>query len=131
MKISPLVALTGIMLLVGCSSSSTSTTVDEIQEMTVPVVHSQGTATADNSTVTRCYQDNAQRISELKFSLKSTMQDVKPDEVLDTHSEAHQVFTALAKLEQISSMNETYRKDGNVAGLKSLSQLLQPLKGTA
>lgn len=128
MKISPIVALTGMLLLAGCSSSSSSTTVNEIQDMSVPVIHSEGTATADTATVNSCYKDNAQRISELEFSLKSTMQDVKPDEVLDTHSDAHRVFTALAKLEQISSMNETYRKDGNVAGLKALNQLLQPLK---
>ena len=128
MRISKIVTLTGILLLAGCSSHSSETAVNEIQQMHVPVVQPQNNATADNGTVTSCYQENAKRISELTFSLKSNMlQDVKPAEVLDTHSDAHRIFTALSKLEQISSMNETYRKEGNLAGLKAINQVLQPL----
>ncbi|HEX4500982.1 MAG TPA: hypothetical protein VH187_07430 [Scandinavium sp.] len=131
MNISRIVALTGVLMLTACSSSSSVTTVEEIQDMPVHVVHAQNNATADNATVNNCYKENAARLSELQYSLKTNMlQDVKTSEVLDTHSDAHRVFAALSKLEQISSMNETYRKDGNIAGLKAINEMLKPLKAT-
>ncbi|MBB1202538.1 hypothetical protein EGM70_19850 [Enterobacteriaceae bacterium 89] len=131
MRISTIVTLTGILLLAGCSSSS-STAVNQIQTMPIPVVQPQNTAAADSATLTSCYKENARRISELEFTLKSNMlQGVKPAEVLDTHSDAHRVFAALSKLEQISAMNESYHKEGNVAGLKAINQVLQPLKVAA
>jgi hypothetical protein len=131
-RISTIVTLTGILLLAGCSTSSSTNAVNEIQEMTLPVVHSQNSASAEGNAIMDCYKENAQRISKLEFSLKSNMlQNVKPDEVLDTHSDAHRVYIALSKLEQIAAMNETYRKDGNMAGLKAINQVLQPLKEAA
>ena len=132
MKSSRSLSLTGILLLAGCSSSPSLNTVNEIQDMAVPVVHAQHATAAENSTVTNCYKDNATRLSQLQYSLKSTMlQDVKPSEIFDTHSDAHRVYTALSKLEQISAMNETYRKEGNIAGLKAINEMLKPLNAEA
>lgn len=119
-------------MLTACSNSSSLTTVKEIQEMPVPVVHSPNSTAADNAEVVNCFKDNAARISKLQYSLKTNMgDDVKPSEIFDTHSDAHRVFTALSKLEQISAMNETYRKEGNVAGLKAINEMLKPLNTTA
>lgn len=132
MNISKVFPFLGIVLLAGCSSSSSLKTVNEIQDMPVPVVQPQNTVTANSTAVTNCYKENATRISELQYSLKSNMlQDVKPNEIFDTHSDAHRVYTALSKLEQIAEMNEAYRKEGNVAGLKAINELLKPLKATA
>lgn len=132
MNITKLLSLTGLLLLAGCSSSSSLNTVNEIQDMAVPVVHSQDTVSAESSEVTHCYKENATRLSKLQYSLKSTMlKDVKPSEIFDTHSDAHQVYTALSKLEQISAMNEAYRKEGNMAGLKAINEMLKPLNVAA
>lgn len=132
MNISRIVTLTGILMLTACSSSSSLTSVKEIQDMPVPVVHAQNSTPADNATLMDCYKDNATRLSQLQYSLKTNMgDDVSPSEVLDTHSDAHRVFAALSKLEQISAMNETYRKEGNVVGLKAINEMLKPLSGTA
>ncbi|MDX6020567.1 hypothetical protein SIL08_09815 [Scandinavium sp. V105_16] len=132
MKISKVVTLTGILMLTACSSSSSLTTVNEIRDMPVPVVHAQNNPTADTTAVNNCYKENATRLSELQYTLKTNMgDDVKTSEVFDTKSDAHRVFTALSKLEQISAMNETYRKEGNIAGLKAINEMLKPLKATA
>lgn len=132
MTISRIVTLSGILMLMACSSSSSLTTANEIQEMPVPVVHGQNNSAADSATVTNCYKDNAERLSKLQYSLKSDMgNDVTTSEIFDTKSDAHRVFTALSKLEQISAMNETYRKEGNVAGLKAINEMLKPLNTTA
>lgn len=98
----------------------------------MPVVHAQNSTPADNATLMDCYKDNATRLSQLQFSLKKNIDaDVSTSDILDTHSDAHQVFAALSKLEQISAMNETYRKEGNVVGLKAINEMLKPLSGTA
>lgn len=132
MNISKIVTLAGLVMLTACSSSSSLTTVNEIQKMPVPVVHAQNSTTADNTTVNDCYRENATRLSELQSSIKANMlEDVSTDDILNTHSDAHQVFTALSKLEQISAMNDAYRKEGNVAGLKAINEMLKPLKVTA
>lgn len=132
MKISKVVTLTGIFMLAACSSSSSLTTVNEIRDMPVPVVHAQNNPAADTTAVNNCYKENATRLSELQHTLKTNMgDDVKTSEVFDTTSDAHRVFTALSKLEQISAMNETYRKEGNIAGLKAINEMLKPLKATA
>lgn len=129
MTISRIVTLTGILMLTACSSSSSLTTVNEIQAMPVPIIHAENSASVDTASVMNCYKDNATQLSALQYSLKENMDDdISPSEVLDTHSDAHRVFTALSKLEQISAMNETYRKEGNVAGLKAINEMLKPLK---
>lgn len=132
MNISRIVTLTGILMLTACSSSSSLTSVKEIQDMPVPVVHAPNNPATDTTAVNNCYKENATRLSELQYTLKTNMgDDVSPSEVLDTHSDAHRVFAALSKLEQISAMNETYRKEGNVVGLKAINEMLKPLSGTA
>jgi hypothetical protein len=131
-NISRLIALTGALMLTACSSSPSLTTVNEIQEMPVPIVHAQNNPGVDSTAVSDCYKDNAVRLSELRYQLKTYMgDDVKPSEVFDIHSDAHKVFTALSKLEQISAMNDAYRKEGNIAGLKSINEMLKPLKAEA
>lgn len=129
MTLSKIVTLVGIFTLTACSSSSSNNTVTEIQEMPVPVVHAQNSPGANSHEVTKCYKDNAERLSKLQFSLKSNLgEDVKPSEIFDTHSDAHRVYVALSKLEQISAMNEAYHKEGNAAGLKAINEMLKPLK---
>lgn len=132
MTLSKIVMLTSIFMLTACSNSSPLKTVNEIQEMPVPVVHGQNSSTANSHDVTNCYKENADRLSKLRFSLKSHLGDgVKPSEVFDTHSDAHRVFVALSKLEQISAMNEGYRKEGNLAGLKAINDMLKPINVAA
>ncbi|MGU3414761.1 hypothetical protein ACLBW2_16240 [Enterobacteriaceae bacterium C23F] len=132
MTLSKTVMLAGIFMLTACSNSSSLNTANEIQEMSVPVVHEQNSTAVNNRDVTNCYKDNAQRLSKLQFSLKSHLgEDVSPSEIFDTHSDAHRVYVALSKLEQISAMNETYHKEGNVAGLKAINEMLKPVNVAA
>lgn len=129
MTLSKIVTLTGLFLLTACSSSSSVKTINEIQAMPVPVVHAQNNAGTSSHEVTNCYKDNAERLIKLQFSLKSDLgDDLQPSEIFDTHSDAHRVFVALSKLEQISAMNEAYHKEGNVAGLKAINEMLKPIK---
>jgi len=130
--LSKIVMLTGIFILTACSNSSSLKIVNEIQEMPVPVVRAQNSATANSRDVMNCYKENADRLSKLRFSLKSHLgEGVKPTEVFDTHSDAHRIFVALSKLEQISAINESYRKEGNMVGLKALNDMLKPINATA
>lgn len=117
------------MVLAGCSSSGSFDTVNEIKNMSVPLVNvNVATETANSRTVNDCYQDNSILINNMKGSLKAKyLDDVQPAEIFDTNSEAHNVYGALSKLEQMSVMNETYRKENNIKGLSAINAVLKPL----
>lgn len=119
----------GIVVLAGCSSSGSLDTVNDIKNMSVPLVNANvATETANSRTVNDCYQDNSILINNMKGSLKAKyLEDVKPAEIFDTNSEAHNVYGALSKLEQMSVMNETYRKENNIKGLSAINAVLKPL----
>jgi len=122
--------IAGAFAIAGCSSSSSSlNTVNEINGTAVPVVHANNSAAAstEQASVTSFYQANSRQISKLSYSLKSEwLQDVKPAEVLDPSSDVHHVYAALSKLEEMSEMNEIYRKDNNIEGLKAINLALKP-----
>ncbi len=46
-------------------------------------------------------------------------------DIFDKDSEAFHVYSALTKLEQMSAMNEVYRKENNIAGLQVINRLLK------
>lgn len=125
--------IAGAFLMAGCSSSSSSlNTVNEINGTAVPVVHAHNSAAAgaQQASVTAFYQENSLQISKLSYSLKSEwLKDVRPAEVFDQSSDVHHVYAALSKLEEMSEMNELYRKDNNIEGLKAINLALKPWTG--
>lgn len=73
-----------------------------------------------------CFQDNSAIIGNLSRSLKDNyLQDVSKKDIFDKDSEAFHVYSALTKLEQMSAMNEVYRKENNIAGLQVINRLLK------
>lgn len=62
------------------------------------------------------------------MSLKSEyLQDVKSRDIFDVHSETHQVYASLTKLEQMQQMNDYYYKEQNKTGLLSINQTVATL----
>ncbi|WP_237325080.1 hypothetical protein [[Enterobacter] lignolyticus] len=128
--------IAGAFAIAGCSSSSSSSlnTVNEINGTAIPVIHANNRAAAstEQASVTSFYQENSLQISKLSHSLKSEwLQDVKPAEVFDQSSNVSHVYAALSKLEEMSEMNEIYRKDNNIEGLKAINLALKPWKVNA
>lgn len=71
-------------------------------------------------------------IGKLSQSLKDNyLQDADNRDVFNKDGEAYQVYGALTKLEQISSMNDVYRKENNIAGLLEINKLLKSVPSVA
>ncbi|BFO31449.1 hypothetical protein J2W63_004810 [Klebsiella sp. 1400] len=71
-------------------------------------------------------------IGKLSQSLKDNyLQDADNRDVFNKDGEAYQVYGALTKLEQISSMNDVYRKENNIAGLQEINKLLKSVPSVA
>lgn len=71
-------------------------------------------------------------IGKLSQSLKDNyLQDADNRDVFNKDGEAYQVYAALTKLEQISSMNDVYRKENNIAGLQEINKLLKSVPSVA
>lgn len=72
------------------------------------------------------FPDNSAIIGSLSRSLKDNyLQDASKKDIFDKDSEAFHVYSALTKLEQMSAMNEVYRKENNIAGLQVINRLLK------
>ena len=73
-------------------------------------------------------QKNTQIIDNLTLNLKSEyLLDVKTAEIFDIHSQAHQVYQSLSRLDQMRMVNNFYLKEHNFTGLQRVNISLQPL----
>lgn len=74
------------------------------------------------------YQENKQKIDNVVYSLKiDYLQDVKPEDIFDTHSQTHQVYASLTKLEEMKQMNSFYYKENNKVGLLCINQIINSI----
>ncbi len=133
MRTLKVVIIAGMLGLAGCSSHSSPETVDTLNTLQVPVINNSAPAPApESSTVVNYFQDNSVLISKLSQSLKANyLQDTDKRDVFNKDSEAYQVYGALTKLEQMSSMNDVYRKENNIAGLQEINKLLKTIPSAA
>jgi hypothetical protein len=123
--------IASVLSLAGCSSHSSPETVDTLNTLVVPVINNSAPA-RESSTIVHCFQDNSMLISKLSQSLKASyLQDIDQRDVFNKDSEAYPVYGALTKLEQMSSMNDVYRKENNIAGLQEINKLLKAVPPVA
>ena len=103
--------------------------VSKINNMIIPVVQQEATSPSANPELYRSlYQKNKQQIDNIAISLKSEyLQDVKSRDIFDVHSETHQVYTSLTKLEQMQQMNDYYYREQSRTGLLSINQTVTTL----
>lgn len=127
MKHFRLFILAGVLCLSGCSTTPAADPVATINALAVPVMHSDVQPAGQNSqSITRCFQDNSVLIGSLSRSLKDNyLQDVERKDIFDKDSDAYHVYSALTRLEQMSAMNEVYRKENNIAGLEEINKVLK------
>ena len=120
----PLMVLT--FWLAGCTSQPPAmlTKIDAIQ---IPVVQN-GSPSADVVAMSSLYQQNKSIHDNTTLNLKTDyLLNVKTAEIFDEHSQAHQVYISLSKLDQIRLMNNLYMKEQNAAGLQQVNEVLRPL----
>lgn len=131
MRTFQIVIIASILGLAGCSRHSSPETVDTLNTILVPVIANSEPAQA-SAKVASCFQDNSMLIGKLSQSLKDNyLQDADNRDVFNKDGEAYQVYGALTKLEQISSMNDVYRKENNIAGLQEINKLLKSVPSVA
>lgn len=131
MRIFQIVIIVSVLGLAGCSRHSSPETVDTLNTIVVPVIVNSEPAQAPAKIVS-CFQDNSMLIDKLSQSLKDNyLQDADNRDVFNKDGEAYQVYAALTKLEQISSMNDVYRKENNIAGLQEINKLLKSVPSVA
>ena len=100
------------------------TKIDAIQ---IPVVQN-GSPSADVAAMSSLYQQNKSILDNTTLNLKTDyLLNVKTAEIFDEHSQAHQVYISLSKLDQIRLMNNLYLKEQNAAGLQQVNEVLRPL----
>lgn len=103
--------------------------VSKINNIIIPVVQQEASSPPANPELYRSiYQKNKRQIDNIAMSLKSEyLQDVKSRDIFDVHSETHQVYASLTKLEQMQQMNDYYYKEQNKTGLLSINQTVATL----
>lgn len=112
--------------LAGCISQPPAmlTKIDAIQ---IPVVQN-GSPSGDVAAMSSLYQQNKSILDNTTLNLKTDyLLNVKTAEIFDEHSQAHQVYISLSKLDQIRLMNNFYLKEQNAAGLQQINEVLRPL----
>ncbi|HCJ6372665.1 hypothetical protein [Citrobacter sp. RHBSTW-00671] len=117
-----------IGILSACNSAPPAP-VSKVNNIIIPVVQQDAPSPPANPELYRSlYQKNKQQINNVAMSLKSEyLQDVKSRDIFDVHSETHQVYASLTKLEQMQQMNDYYYKEQNKTGLLSINQTVATL----
>lgn len=120
------VAILLVATLTACCSEKPET-LSHIDRLQIPVVP-QSQAPGQPAELTPLYQQNERIIDNVTAELKTNyLQNVKAREIFDVHSKAHQVYNALAKLDQMRLINGYYLKERNVDGLRRVNGSLQTL----
>lgn len=121
-----------LLLIIGTLTGCNTTPPDKIvkiNDVVVPVVQVNSMSkSARTKQYLSLYQENKQKIDDVVYSLKiDYLQDVKPEDIFDTHSQAHQIYTSLTKLEEMQQMNSFYYKENNEAGLLCMNQIINSI----
>lgn len=112
--------------LAGCTSQP-PTMLTKIDAIQIPVVQN-GSPSGDVAAMSSLYQQNKSILDNTTLNLKTDyLLNVKTAEIFDEHSQAHQVYISLSKLDQIRLMNNLYMKEQNAAGLQQVNEVLRPL----
>jgi len=118
--------LLAIATLSACNTSPPSQ-LTHIDSVTIPVV-ANAKSSVKPAEMASLHQENQHIIDNLTLSLKSEyLLDVKTAEIFDVHSQAHQVYMSLSKLDQFRMVNNFYFKEHNFAGLRQVNASLKPL----
>lgn len=113
-------------ILTACTSSPPDKLV-KIEMLQIPVVPNPKVSVSAQE-LAALHQQNNQIIDNLSQGLKKDyLSDVKTADIFDDHSQAHQVYLSLSRLDQIQMMNNFYLKDQNLSGLQQVNTSLAPL----
>lgn len=117
------------LLLTACSSTPPPM-LTKIDSLEIPVVQNVSSTTSP-AEMTSLHQENKSIIDNLTLTLKTDyLLDVKTADIFDDHSQAHQVYQTLSKLDQIRLVNNLYLKEKNMDGLvKVNSSLISLVQG--
>lgn len=123
-KLSPAVLV--MAMLTACSSSPPDKLV-KIEALQIPVVPNQKSSAPAQELIS-LHQQNKHIIDNLTLELKTVyLSDVKTADIFDDHSQVHQVYLSLSRLDQIQLMNNFYLKEQNIIGLQQVNTSLTPL----
>ncbi|VDZ82635.1 hypothetical protein U0026_08885 [Kluyvera intermedia] len=114
------------LLLTACSSTPPPM-LTKIDSLEIPVVQNISSTTSP-AEMTSLHQENKSIIDNLTLTLKTDyLLDVKTADIFDDHSQAHQVYQTLSKLDQIRLVNNLYLKEKNMDGLVKVNSSLVSL----
>lgn len=114
------------LLLTACSSTPPPM-LTKIDSLEIPVVQNVSSTTSP-AEMTSLHQKNKSIIDNLTLTLKTDyLLDVKTADIFDDHSQAHQVYQTLSKLDQIRLVNNLYLKEKNMDGLVKVNSSLVSL----
>lgn len=114
------------LLLTACSSTPPPM-LTKIDSLEIPVVQNISSTTSPVE-MTSLHQENKSIIDNLTLTLKTDyLLDVKTADIFDNHSQAHQVYQTLSKLDQIRLVNNLYLKEKNMDGLVKVNSSLASL----
>lgn len=114
------------LLLTACSSTPPPM-LTKIDSLEIPVVQNVSSTTSP-AEMTSLHQKNKSIIDNLTLTLKTDyLLDVKTADIFDDHSQAHQVYQTLSKLDQIRLVNNFYLKEKNMDGLVKVNSSLVSL----
>ncbi|MFU0913039.1 hypothetical protein [Kluyvera intermedia] len=114
------------LLLTACSSTPPPM-LTKIDSLEIPVVQNISSTTSPVE-MTSLHQENKSIIDNLTLTLKTDyLLDVKTADIFDDHSQAHQVYQTLSKLDQIRLVNNLYLKEKNMDGLVKVNSSLVSL----
>lgn len=114
------------LLLTACSSTPPPM-LTKIDSLEIPVVQNVASTTSPTE-MTSLHQENKSIIDNLTLTLKTDyLLDVKTADIFDNHSQAHQVYQTLSKLDQIRLVNNLYLKEKNMDGLVKVNSSLVSL----
>lgn len=114
------------LLLTACSSTPPPM-LTKIDSLEIPVVQNISSTTSPVE-MTSLHQENKSIIDNLTLTLKTDyLLDVKTADIFDNHSQVHQVYQTLSKLDQIRLVNNLYLKEKNMDGLVKVNSSLVSL----
>jgi len=115
-----------VLLLTACSSSPPPV-LNKIDSLQIPVVQNSHSA-ASSAEIALLHQQNRTILDHLTMKLKTDyLADVSTADIFDNHSQAHQVYLSLSKLDQMRSVNNHYLKEKNMNGLRKVNDALASL----
>lgn len=112
--------------LAGCASQPPAV-LSKIDAIQIPIVQNSSPS-GEVTAMSSLYQQNKSILDNTTLNLKTDyLLNVKTTEIFDEHSQAHQVYISLSKLDQIRLVNNYYLKEKNAAGLQKVNHILRPL----